>query len=240
MTKEEAERAFKHLREATDAILALAARGMHPTDQARARAMLNLDMIETFARPEPALRDAMLRDLGLFEPSRLGVTRFERYLAKPKPKLPDTLAEHAYAMGKGYFSMFTLDRPHESGGFWIRDVINKKKRPFWLMAEPTDHDADAVAAVRIFDAGPFWLTLGPPVFPDAFSVELARHNSGDFRTPWRKQPFAAAQYEIALSGDGPPDPDWEELEAIAELLDAAWDDAKPAPARPSGRPPRRT
>ncbi len=240
MTRAEAGHAFKHLREATDTVLALAARGMHPTDQARARAMLNLDLIETFAQPDPALADAMLRDLGLFEPSRLGVTRFDRYLAKPKPKLPDTLAEHARAMAKGYFSLFTLDRPHESGGFWIRDVINKKKRPFWLMAEPTDHDADAIAAVRIFDAGPFWLTLGPPVFPDALSVELARRNPGDFRTPWRKQPFAAALYELALSGDGPPEPDWAELAAIGEILGRVLGDAKPAPARPSGRPPRRT
>lgn len=239
MTRVEAEHAFKHLREATDTILALAARGMHPTDQARARAMLNLDLIETFTQPEPALRDAILRDLGLFEPSRLGVTRFERYLAKPKPKLPDTLAEHARAMGKGYFSMFTLDRPHESSGFWVRDVINKKKRPFWLMAEPTDHDADAIAAVRIFDAGPFWLTLGPPVFPDALSVELARRNAGDFRTPWQKQPFAAALYEMALSRDGQPEFDWEELAAIAEMLDAAWDGGKPARPRPVGDAPRR-
>lgn len=226
MARNETAAEYRRLRAAVESILASAIRGLHPTDKARARTQLNLDFIESFSKPEPKLLRAMLDDIALFEPSLRGVCRFERYVAKPKPKMPEELVPLAQRMNGARFSLFAIREPHENGGFWIEDLLNRTP-PKWLMTKAAKRaiDADAAVGIRVFNVGPFWLTVGPSIFPDDFTVRLCLQMGSRVHDLPGRQPFAAYIYEHVLAGDGPPDPDLENLIEIVSELDAIFGSA---------------
>jgi hypothetical protein len=158
-------------------------------------------MIEA-AHSDAAL--GMIADLVYFEPNDRGIRAFDRFLSGPVRTLPECEQDLARRIGTSFFSIFRLCDEHETMGTWVEDILDNHRR-IWLVDLNVDEPdpSHAVFAVRVFDAGSFYMTLCviTSISDRMVNVFKRAHETG--RRPYRRS-LPATIYGLAqLSGVRP-------------------------------------
>jgi hypothetical protein len=146
----------------------------------------------------------MLVDLVFFEPDEHGTRPFDRFLSGPARSLPDHEQEIARRMGRGFFSIFRLAEKHEALGTWVEDILDNDKR-LWLADLDVDekNPSHTVFAVRVFDAGPFHMTLTVIISISQRMANVLKRGHATGRLPYRRT-LPATIYGLTHLGGAPP------------------------------------
>jgi hypothetical protein len=146
----------------------------------------------------------MVADLAIFEPNEHGVRPYNRFLNGPVRTLPEREQEIAQRIGRSFFSIFRLAEKHETTGLWVEDILNDRRR-VWLVDLNVDepNPSHTAFAVRVFDAGPFHVTLCvvTSISERMFNVFERAHVTG--RRPYRRS-LPATIYGLAQLNGQPP------------------------------------
>jgi len=130
-------------------------------------------------------------DLALYTPSTDGTNAVRRYARERRELLTDEERRVLEAMGEARFSVFRVERPHETAGTWLSDTIHGGE--VWLMDRglETIGAFGALLGLRIFKAADFWMSTGVPV-PTGMTI---------LRTETEPVPEAAERRSPAIDTD---------------------------------------
>jgi len=146
-------------------------------------------------------------DVALFEANDRGVRPFDRFLTGPARALAGPEQDLARRMGRAFFSLFKFTAMHETGGIWVEDILDDNRR-IWIM-EILLEDREKfpeIFGMRIFDAGPFHLSLGSIAYANASIVRIcATAVAAKRRLPFRHG-LASTLYGLMLMRDRPNHP----------------------------------
>jgi hypothetical protein len=146
----------------------------------------------------------MLADLLFFEPNEHGIRPFDRFLSGPARTLPDHEQEIARRMGRGFFSIFRLAEKHETLGTWVEDILDNDRR-LWVVDLDVDEEnpSHTAFAVRMFDAGPFHMTLSVITSISERMVNVFKRAHATGRLPYRRS-LPATIHGLTHLGGAPP------------------------------------
>ena len=213
--------------------------------------------------PRVVVVTSMLADVALFEPNQRGRRVFDKFLDRLDPGKTNTgkparvrsasveavsrLGEGdralAERMARSFFSIFRIERRHETAGLWLADLLDGE-RQVWLMDEALEGSAPEgeIIGMRLFDAGGFHAGYGVAVPVSEEMLDLCLNYRGrDGRLPLR-EPLSARLYGDFVTAHAQPEIDEDEfLDVLLEALDrhAAAPRERSAPAKRGGTTDRR-
>jgi hypothetical protein len=204
MKEEELSALLASLRTSMGAIQEVSRKSCGASDLKRAAQSMG---VYSAGKIEAAYNDAalaMISDLVYFEPNDRGIRAFDRFLAGPVLTLPGHDQDVARRIGESFFSVFRLGEKHETMGKWVEDILDNNRR-IWLIDLNVDepNPSHSVCAVRIFDAGPFYMTLCVITSISDRMAEVFRRAHDTSRRPYRRS-LPATVYGLAqLNGVRP-------------------------------------
>jgi hypothetical protein len=147
---------------------------------------------------------AMLADLIFFGPNERGICAFDRFLSGPAQTLLEAELDMARRFAGSCFSIFRIGETHETTGTWVTDLLDNDRR-YWLIDLNVDepNPSYTVIAVRIFDPGPFHMTLGVITSISDRMANVFQRGHAAGRLPYRRS-LAATVYGLAQLNGVPP------------------------------------
>jgi hypothetical protein len=204
MNAEEISAYLTSLRTSMSAVQAVVRKSCGPGDLRRAAQNMGVFVSGAVESPRGEGCLEMVSDLAIFEPNEHGVRPYNRFLKGPVSTLPEREQDIAHRIGHSFFSIFRPAETHEAAGMWIEDVLNERRR-IWVVDVNVSElkPSNSALAVRVFDAGPFHMTLCViTLLSDRmFNVFERAHATG--RRPYRRS-LPATIYGLAqLNGQQP-------------------------------------
>jgi hypothetical protein len=146
----------------------------------------------------------MVADLVFFGANDRGVRPFDRFLAGPVRTLPEREQELARRMGRAWFSVFRRTGEHETTGTWVEDILDNDRR-IWMIDVHGDErkPSHSFFAARVFDAGPFHLTLASIVLMGDRMANVFKRAQDTGRRPFRRSLEATIYGLVHLKGVPP-------------------------------------
>ncbi|MCU0839774.1 MAG: hypothetical protein MUE49_13790, partial [Rhodospirillales bacterium] len=98
--------------------------------------------------------------LALYAPSIDGTNAIRRYVRERRDLLTAEECRVLEAMGEARFSVFRIERPHETAGTWLSDTIHGGE--IWLMDRglETSGAVGVLLGLRVFKPADFWMSTG--------------------------------------------------------------------------------
>lgn len=99
-------------------------------------------------------------DLALYTPSADGTNAVTRYAEERQTLLTSEERRVLEAMGAARFSVFRIERKHETAGTWLSDTIHGGE--IWLMDRGLEASGGIgmLLGLRVFRAADFWMSTG--------------------------------------------------------------------------------
>jgi hypothetical protein len=204
MNAEEIPAAVTSLRASMATIQAVVRKSCGPGDLRRAAQAMGVFVSGSVESPRGEGCLEMVSDLAIFEPNEHGVRPYNRFLKEPVRTLPEREQDIARRIGESFFSIFRPAEKHEAAGMWVEDVLNERRR-IWVVDVNADklNPPDSALAVRVFDTGPFYMTLCVITLISDRMVAVFERAQATGRRPSRRS-MPATIYGLAQLDGQPP------------------------------------
>jgi hypothetical protein len=197
MEKAELLACLSSLRSSMDAIQEVSRKSIGANDVKRAAQSMGVHHGTIIEAMHNGVTLEMISDLAYFEPNDRGIRAFDRFLSGPVRALPGHTQDIARRIGESFFCLFRLGEKHETMGTWVEDIFDHNRRIWLIDLNVNEQDpSHSVFAVRVFDAGPFYMTLCviTSVSDRMAAVFRRAHETG--RRPYRRS-LPATIYGLA-------------------------------------------
>jgi hypothetical protein len=202
-TLEEVHTIFEDVNTSVQAVNPRMLRSCGPNDLKRAAQSMGILVGGKIDAPNGEASYEMVADLALFEPNERGIRPVDRFPSGPALTLSERDQDIARRMGRSFFSLFRLAGQHALSGTWVEDILDNDRR-IWLLDLDDDRPNPLhTFAGRVFDAGPFHLSLCVITLINERMLNVFKRAHATGRRPWRRS-LVATIYGLAQLNGLPP------------------------------------